>query len=143
MPAESASWNLGKLFRMHGMVSRAALMETASQAGGALARAYLGLRDEMLLSLDTEELTPLREEFERLFPVMEVPEPHDPHWDVQRSGTRLMEAAMEAQLHLRRLEGWIQGLIDEMTLEQRLRLRMDAEEKAKAERKLKPGFGGT
>src|SRR5687768_10927406 len=115
------AWDLGKLLRMHGMVSRAAKMETAFQAGGALARAYLGLRDEMLLVLSGA----LREEFERLFPEMEVPEPHNPVFDVHVSGTRLTEAAMEAQLHLRRLEGWIQGLIDEMTLEQRLR--MDAE----------------
>ena len=51
-----------------------------------------------------------------------------------------MQAASEALISLRRLEGWIQGLIDEQTLEQRMRV--DAEEKAKWEAKQPPGFRG-
>src|SRR5437870_718974 len=105
MSAAMPQLDLGKLLRVRSMVSAAAQMEATYQAGGALVRAYRGLREEMLLVLEPEALSSLREEFTRLFPDMEVPRPHlvaDQH----RSAARLSESAAEAQLSLRRLEGW-------------------------------------
>ena len=127
MPESDATQGLalGRLLRMRAMVMEAAQIEATFHAGGALVRAYLGLRDEMLRILEPEALAELREEFERLFPVVREPR------SISRSMPNLTraqqaEAASEAQLSLRKLQGWIQGLIDELTFEERLRLEAEA-----------------
>jgi hypothetical protein len=111
---------------MQAMVTQAAQVEATYQAGGALVRAYLSLRAEMRRILAPDALAELREEFERLFPLLEEPPPFSPGALPQTTAARLAEGAHEAQLGLRRLQGWIQGLIDELTLEERLRFEAEA-----------------
>ena len=138
MDERATSLDLGKLLRVQAMVNEAAQVEATRDAAGALVRAYLGLRDEVLLSLQSADLKELRDEFDRLFPLLANPPPFNPNFDVVRSHTQLAAAAEEAQLSLRRLGGWIQGLINELTLGERLRL--EAETKAKLERRPPTGF---
>jgi hypothetical protein len=130
--------DLGRLLRVRAMVIGAAQVEATEGAALALVRAYAGLREEMLHVLESEALGPLRDEFERLFTTMEEPEPFHPYRGAV-GHAELASAASEAQVNLLKIQGWIQGLVDELTLEQRLRL--EAEEKAKLESKFKPGFG--
>ena len=130
--------NLGKLLRVRNMVIASAQVEATHNAQLALYRAYQGLRTEMLVVLSGSEVSDLRDEFERLFPDLE--EPREVVATMHHTVTRAQEGAIEAQAGLRKMEGWIQGLIDEQTLEQRLR--MDAEEKAKFESKRPTGFAG-
>lgn len=134
----AARFELGKLLRMRNMVTAAAQVEATHDSARALVRAYLGLRDEMLVVLEGESLDDLREEFERLFSPIE--EPREVNVAIHHTITAAAALAAEAQVGLRRMEGWIQGLIDEQTLEQRLR--MEAEEKAKLESKRPTGFAG-
>jgi len=56
------------------------------------------------------------------------------------SHARLAVAAEEGRTQLVQLGGWIKGLIDELTLQERLRL--DAEARARGEAKPGMGFGG-
>ena len=112
--ANTQSLDLGRLLRMQAMVREAAQVEATYQAGGALTRAYLSLRSEMLLILEAPELAGLRSECERLFPLIEDPPRYAPAL-ADETSARLAEAASEALIGLRRLQGWIQGLIDELT----------------------------
>ncbi len=121
--------DIGKLLRVRGMALNAAQIEATHNAVGALCRAYNGLCREMTFEiLGEESVSGLRSEFVRLFP--EIAEPQSPQGDAYR------KAAIEAHLGLGRLQGWVQGLIDELTLETRLRL--DAEAQAN---KPPVGFG--
>ena len=138
MSTKTPSLDLGKLLRMRAMVTQAAQVEATYHAGGALVRAYHGLRAEMFLILEPEALADLRAEFQRLFPSLGEPPMFSPALAVATQA-RLAEAASEAQLSMRKLQGWIQGLIDELTLDQRLRL--EAEAKAKEAAMPRTGFG--
>ena len=113
---------------MQAAVMQAAQIEATYQAGGALARAYMNLRSEMLLILQPQELADLRAEFDRLFPVVDAPPPYTPVLP-ETTAAGLSEAMTSARVGLAQLQGWIQGLIDELTLEKRLQL--EAEAKAK------------
>lgn len=116
----------------------AAQIEATHESVGALVKAYSSLRDEMLLLLKDAGLNDLCEEFARLFPVILMPAQEV----IAAWPNTFLEAAAratEAQLGLRKMGGWIQGLIDEQTLE--MRLRLEAEEKAKRESKPATGFG--
>jgi len=126
MPAHQ--FDLGRLLRVRAMVT-AAQVEATDKAGLALVRAYTGLVAEMnlVLSEGTEEL---REEFARIFTPIQEPAPLN---------ARMMAVqATEAFVKLRQIGGWIQGLIDELTLDERLRL--EAEAKVKAENQPPTGF---
>ena len=90
-----------------------------------LVRAYMNLRDEMFLILDKEELRELWDEGVRLFPDMQEPPEFNPNFPSEIF--HMETAASEAQTKIRMLGGWIQGLINELTLDRRLR--MEAEEK--------------
>ena len=68
----------------------------------------------------------LKAECERLFEPIEEAAEYNPVFDSMRSHTALMTVASEAQMGLLRLQGWIQGLIDEATLSERLRLEAEA-----------------
>ncbi|MBD0347929.1 MAG: hypothetical protein ICV59_02135 [Thermoleophilia bacterium] len=122
---------------MQAMVTTAAQTEATYQAGGALVRTYLRLRDEMLEILGQPGLDQLRNEFNRLFPILEEP-PGSLGPSDSVPNQRLAEAAHEAQLSLRRLQGWIQGLIDELTYADRLRA--EAEAKAAQAARVQTGF---
>jgi hypothetical protein len=123
---------------MQAMVTEAAQTEATYHAGIALVRAYMGLRNEMSLILEGEGLESLREESDRLFPSLPEPEPFKIGFDPINSQAKLLAAANEALINLRQLGGWIQGLINELTLEQRMRL--DAEERAKLQSRPATGF---
>jgi hypothetical protein len=124
--------DVGRLLRARGMVSAATQMEANHLTAVALTRAYASLREEILLGLRGL----MREEFERLFEPLAIPADYNPNASDPATWTQL---AVKALLSLRTLEGWIQGLIDQATLEQRMRI--EAEEKAKWEAKRPPGFG--
>jgi hypothetical protein len=129
--------DLGRLLRVRGMVTGASQVEATHDASIALVRSYTGLRAELLRILEPETLGDLHDEFERLFPEMDEPLP----WHTLRGQQGLVElaaAASEARINLQKLQGWIQGLIDELTLDQRMR--MEAEEAAKLANKVRPGF---
>jgi hypothetical protein len=129
--------DLGRLLRIHAMVMEAAQVEPTYQAGEALAGAYIGLREEMQRVVEDAGLANLRVEFDRLFPTVDAPPSYSPALP-ESTGAKLAVAANEAQLGLAKLHGWIQGLIDEQTLDERMR--MDAEEKAKLEGRPPTGF---
>ena len=119
------SLDLGRLLRVQAMVTESAQTEATYKAGTALVRTFMGLREEILLIMRGDELEPLRGECNRLFPPMGNPPPFDPATGAET--TKYLEAAAgEALLNLRKLGGWIQGLINELTLERRLRLEAEA-----------------
>jgi hypothetical protein len=136
MPAPS-NLDLGRLLRVQAMV-RESQVEATHAAADALVRAYLSLREEMHTILASEDLKELQLEFQRLFERMDDPVPFIPLLNVE-TGAKRESAAYEALVNLRKLSGWIQGLIDELTFEQRLRI--EAEEKAKAANRPGVGFG--
>jgi hypothetical protein len=129
--------DLGRLLRMRGMVIGASQVEATRDAGIALVRAYAGLREELLRILEPETLRELHDEFERLFPPMAEPLPWHPMRGVIATA-ELAAASSEAKVNLQKIQGWIQGLIDELTLDQKMR--MEAEETAKLASRVKPGF---
>jgi hypothetical protein len=86
----------GRLLRMQAMVTQAAHVDATCQAGGALARAYLSLREEMLRILEPDELAELREECERLFPVIEEP-PDYSHVLPKSTAAKLSTASRDHQ----------------------------------------------
>jgi len=130
------SLSIGKLLRLQGMVNAAAQTEAAADSAAALVRAYNGLREELLTSLESDETFELREEFERLFPEIDEPGELSPALLIE-SSARLGAAAYEGRTRLAQLGGWIQGLINEVTLEERMRL----EAEALAREKAKPPTG--
>jgi hypothetical protein len=137
--SEKPSLDLGKLLRMQAAVMKAAQMEATYEAGQALVHAYMGLRAEMLALLLDNQLPDLGAECERLFQPMDEPANFNPVFDPERSRWALASAAKEAQTKLGMLSGWIQGLIDELTLEEKI----VAEAEAKARLAVKPPLGFT
>jgi hypothetical protein len=123
---------------MQAMVTQAAQVEATRDASRALVHAYLGLRAEMLEIVESHGLKELQAECERLFPPIEEASPFNPTFDTTRSHTALVTVASEAQMGLRKLQGWIQGLIDELTFSERLRL--DAAAKAAQANRPPTGF---
>jgi hypothetical protein len=115
-----ATDQLGKLLRLRAMVTATQLAHVSRAVIGA----YTTLLEELTDAVSDEPT--LVAELERVFKPLPNP------------ATGYGPQVEEAGLKLRMLAGWIQGLIDEATLEHRLR--MEAEEKAKLEAKLKPGF---
>jgi len=67
--------DLGRLLRVQAMVTEAAQTEATSKAGVALVRAYMSLRAEVMLIAQGEGLDELREECNRLFPILDYPSP--------------------------------------------------------------------
>jgi hypothetical protein len=129
--------DLGRLLRLRGMLEASAQIAATHEAAAALARAYMSLRNELLAILADHGLPDLRQECTRLF--QDIPEPviGDPH---PTSRLRVASAASEAQLGLRQLQGWVQGLIDEQTLREQQRL--DADARARVEHRPPTGFAG-
>jgi hypothetical protein len=111
------------------MVTELAQTDATKESVRALLRAYSRLRGELLLILKPDALGELRAEFERLFPALGDPPLVDQATGRPLDAFQLADWASEAKLGLKQLQGWIQGLIDELTLERRLQL--EAEAKAK------------
>jgi hypothetical protein len=80
----------------------------------------------------------LANEFLQLFPVLERLNPFNPNFP-QETTVKLKAGAAAALVHLKQLGGWLQGLIDELTYEQRMRVQ--AEENAKQAARPGVGFG--
>ena len=125
-----AALDLGRLVRMQAMVS-AAQQEATGFAGGPLIRVYNSLVDEMSTILEQASGTrELRDELKRLFTYLDEPPALD-----QRAQ---LVAATEALLKIKQLAGWVQGLIDELTFEKKLKL--EAEATAKLAARPRTGF---
>jgi hypothetical protein len=130
--------DLGRLFRLHGAVKAAADVTPDGQAAPVLTSSYLRLREQALELADDER----RAELEATFPIMdalELPASTHPRFAVTLQATG-GPAARTAQALLVQLAGWLDGYIAAMTLEQRMRL--EAEERVKQERRRAPGFTG-
>ena len=136
------SLDLGKLLRLRGMVTAAALTEAAQHSAAALVRAYNGLVDELNAALAGNEAQDLRDEFRRLFPHIQDPGVYDPiAYEAASRRAKLESAAAEARTRLSQLGGWIQGLVDELTFDQRLQLQAEADARERA--KPQVGFGSS
>jgi hypothetical protein len=127
--------DLGQLLRLRAMTTKVLQTQVTEHAGIALVHAYNGLREEML-GIHRQGLAELREEFARLLPSLDEPPAYDPSYRMPQP--EFLVAATEAMVKLGQLEGWIQGLIDEQTLEERMRL--EAEAKAKLATRPSTGF---
>ena len=130
--------DLGRLLRLHGAVQAATDVTPDGNAAPALTSSYLRLREQALELVDDER----RAELDATFPIIDTVElPSTPH---PRLTSRLEAtggpAARTAQALLAQLAGWLDGYIAALTLEQRMRL--EAEERVKQERRRPPGFTG-
>jgi hypothetical protein len=131
--------DLGKLLRLRATVMKAAQVDATYEVGRALIQTYLRLRGEVMGILGSDDLADLRAECERLFPVYQEPPAVDPTTGDPIPPIAFASIAREAGLLLTTLEGWIQGLIEQLTFEQRMRI----EAEAKAAHESRPlGFGG-
>lgn len=131
--------DLGELLRLRGMIeSAASSVEADGNGAPALTESYSRLRG---LTRDYVEAYGLNiDEFDPAFPeveVVEYPEHEHPRRLAARDRT-YAPRAKQAQALLGQLGGWVSGLIEELTLEQRMRL--EAEERVKQERRQPPGF---
>jgi hypothetical protein len=97
----------------------------------ALSDGYMRLRNQIGTILDGD----LSDEFNAAFPEIQVPQlgPGSPSRTIA-----LTPQARRSQALLAQLAGWLEGLIAERTLDQRLRY--EAEERVKLERRKPPGF---
>jgi hypothetical protein len=134
-----AELDLGQLLRLRGMIESAATSVTADGDGApALTESYARLRG---LARDFVEAPDLNiDEFDPAFPEMDVVEfaEHEHPRRLMARNTTYAPQAKRAQALLGQLGGWVSGLIDEITLEQRLRF--EAQERVKQERRQPPGF---
>jgi hypothetical protein len=130
--------DLGRLLRLKGMVEAAAssVEQPDGSAAPALTGSYMRTRAEISSLLGGSGL---EQEFANAFPEIEVVEGGHRHpRDAAAAGITDAPAARSAQVLLGQLAGWLDGLIAERTLDQRLRL--EAEERVKQERRQSPGF---
>ena len=133
----SVGISLGQLLRLKGMTEAAGTAVAADGASApALTESYIRLRDQIANLLQGD----FADEFDAAFPVVEeVRQPMDHPRAAARAAIIHEAAARRARTLLGQLAGWLDGLIAEATLEQRLRF--EAEERVKAERRQPPGFG--
>lgn len=134
-----ADFDLGRLLRLQGMIESAAKANEPTVMGApALTEAYKRVRAQVA---DLVEGTDLEEEFQRSFPtVPAIPSPPDtprPR-DLARHANTAEVEGRKAQTLLGQMQGWIGGIVREMTMEEQMRL--DAEAKAKAAKE-PPGYG--
>jgi hypothetical protein len=129
--------DLGHLLRLKGSIEAAASSVKPDGSGApALTESYMRLRSQVQQLIGESSLSG---EFESTFPVIEIV---DKPMDHPRAAARAVmvheAAAQEAKGLLGQLAGWLDGLIAEQTLEQRLRF--EAEARVKEERRKPPGF---
>jgi len=133
-----AELDLGELLRLRGMLESAATGPADGDGAPALTESYTRLRG---LVRDYVEAHGLNiDEFDPAFPeidLVEFPEHQHPRDFAARTMAHTPQAK-RAQALLGQLAGWVSGLIDELTLDKRLRL--EAEERVKQERRQPPGF---
>jgi hypothetical protein len=126
--------DLGQLLRLKGRVDAAATVtEPDGSAAPALTESYMRLREQILKMLDGGDLSA---EFNESFPEIEIVGSPGRHpRDVALAQMAHTVDARRAQTLLAQLAGWLDGLIQAETYEQRMRI--EAEEKAKRQA---PGF---
>jgi hypothetical protein len=129
--------DLGQLLRYKGMVEAASTAVDADGAAAhALSESYMRLREQLANVLEGD----LSDEFNAVFPEIEIPAPVQVHpGAAARAAIAQTPAARRAQVLLTQLAGWLDGLIAEQTLDQRLKL--EAAERVAQERRKPPGFG--
>lgn len=122
--------DLGQLLRLQGMIESAATsVEPEGSSAPALTQAYARLRVQVRNLIG--ESDPSLAEFDGAFPEIEVVELQilrDPA-DTMLHTMQHKPHATRAQVLLAQLAGWVSGLINDLTFEQRLRI--DAEARAK------------
>lgn len=132
-----ADLNLGQLLRLRGVVEAATeSVSIDGAAAPALTEGYGRVRALVRGSLDGYR--ELIAEFEELFPEIDLAEVQSHPVAVDRARRALAAEANRAKALLDQLGGWLQGAIDELTLDQKLQL--EAEERVKQERRKPPGF---
>src|SRR5215212_8708654 len=97
--ASDGGLDLGRLLRLQAMLMHVGQAPTTFHAGGALIDAHNNLRAEMLRSLESEPLSGLRSEYERLFPAL--PELRHPRPVTPDRIHAFQEETSEAHLSLR------------------------------------------
>lgn len=131
--------DLGELLRLRGMTDSAATSVTADGEGApALIESYTRLRGLTREFVGANGLN--IEEFDSAFPeidAIDLRQFEHPRNRMHRKGMYAPQA-IRAQALIGQLGGWLSGLFDEVTLERRLRL--EAEERVKQERRQPPGF---
>jgi hypothetical protein len=130
--------DLGRLLRLHGAVKAAADVQPTGDAAPILTSSYIRLREQALELVDDER----RAEVEATFPAIDIVElPENAH---PRLANRLEvtggPAARTAHGLLVQLAGWLDGYVAALTLEERMRL--EASERVRQERRRPPGFTG-
>ncbi len=128
---------LGHLLRLKGQVDAATQTTPDGFAASALVESYNTCRDQIVGALEEGDLL---EEFAASFPELPAavePESNFPY-NVNKAAQANKGLAQRAQVSLARLAGWLDGLIAEQTLEQRMRI--EAQETAKLARRQPPGF---
>ena len=132
MAEEGDMLDLGRLLRLKGTVESAVSgVEIDWMAAPGLTESYNRILDEVR---GLVEGTSLAEELER-FPEIENYRERGPSPRAVAEGG---SAAKRAASMLGQLAGWLDGLIQEQTLDQRLKY--EAEERVKLERRKRPGF---
>lgn len=122
MTRRMADLDLGRLLRLKSMAESAApSVEPDGYSAPALTGSYARLRAEIARML---EGSGLEQEFANAFPEITVIKHAR---NTPRVATRDASAAREVRILLGQLGGWLEGLIAERTLEQRLRY--EAEER--------------
>ncbi len=119
--------DIGRLLRLKNMVDTAATsVEPNAGSARALTDSYVRLREEVREMIADSEL---KHEFHRVFPgiaIQEAPNPSLAGGLALEDDARLNAEAQRARALLGQLAGWVQGLIDEQTLEKRLQLEAEA-----------------
>lgn len=134
--ADSNAFDLGHLLRLRETIRSAAGDGTADGiAAPGLTASYMRLRAEVVVLVAD---SPLAEEFSRTFPDVDIIEVKAGPAAAQRLALSAAHSAQEAQGLLRQLAGWIEGLVAEQTLQERIRA--EAVERVRLDTKPATGF---
>jgi hypothetical protein len=132
--------DLGKLLRLKGMVESAASAVDPAQpeSAHAITDSYQRLRAQVGELVGGSDL---EGEFTASFPEIDVARFEPRRGSLIAEGAAALNAAQRARVLLGQLAGWLEGLIVERTLQQRIEA--EAAERVKQERKQPPGFRAT
>jgi hypothetical protein len=122
--------------RLKSTLDAAATLEPDDGAAAGLTESYNRLRQQALAVVDSAGL-PL-DEFESLFPVIEVERMPTSLDAAAWQSAKFESAAKRANLLLRQMAGWFDGVVQTLTLERRLEL--EAKERVAREAKPPTGF---
>jgi hypothetical protein len=123
--------DVAKLIRLHAAVASAADLpdKLSSARAYALADAYMRLRAEVRGVIDAN----LRDEFDRLFQELRP---------TMTAGGAYLRLAAESESAIRRLSGWIDGVVKAATLEDRAQRDAEAYARERVRQERGVGFSG-